>query len=79
MTELQVVNDSGELVTYNKTTEGEDFMKAVTTNLGLFGFVYKTTMKVEPREYLVETSNEFRSVRDTIADKEKLKVSVNLR
>ena len=50
-------------------------MKAVTTNLGLFGFVYKMTLEVEPREIIVETVNDFVKVSNSIADKEKLKVS----
>ena len=76
--ELQVVNDKGDLVTYNQANDGEDFMKAVTTNLGLFGFVYKMTMNVEPKEHIVETTNAFHTVRDTLSDPAKLKVRIRV-
>jgi hypothetical protein len=74
--ELQVVNDRGELVTYNKANKGAAFMRAVTTNLGLFGFVYKMTMNVCPQENIVETTNAFYTVSDTISDPTKLKALV---
>ena len=73
---LELVNDQGWLVTYSKANDGEDFMKAVSTNLGLFGFVYKMTLDVEPRQVIVKTENVFQSVRDVLTDASKLKVSV---
>ncbi|XP_062512143.1 uncharacterized protein LOC134187974 [Corticium candelabrum] len=70
---LELVNDQGWLVTYSKANDGEDFMKAVSTNLGLFGFVYKMTLDVEPRQVIVKTENVFQSVRDVLTDASKLK------
>ncbi|XP_065842913.1 L-gulono-1,4-lactone dehydrogenase-like [Oscarella lobularis] len=76
VTELEAVNDQGDLVTYNEESTSAEFMKAVTTNLGLFGFVYKMTLEVKPREIIVETVNDFIKVSNSIADKEKLKQMV---
>ena len=71
-----MVNDKGDLVTYNEATNGKDFMKAVTTNLGLFGFVYKMTMNVEPKEYIVQTTNVYHTVKNTLSDPTQLKVGI---
>ena len=71
---LEVVNDKGDLVTYSRADDGEEFMNAVTTNLGLFGFVYKMTLAVKQNKITVETHNEYHSVKDTLTNSSKLKV-----
>eukprot|EP00118_Oscarella_pearsei_P000465 m.4998 g.4998 ORF g.4998 m.4998 type:complete len:762 (+) comp11845_c0_seq1:153-2438(+) len=56
--EIQIVNSKGEVVTYDKTNESnESMLRAVTTSMGLFGFIYKTTFKVNPKQNIVVTEN----------------------
>eukprot|EP00118_Oscarella_pearsei_P025197 m.307717 g.307717 ORF g.307717 m.307717 type:complete len:730 (+) comp42705_c0_seq1:193-2382(+) len=63
--EIQVVNSDGELITYSETDE--PMLRAVTTSMGLFGFIYKITFEVDGTLNIVQTHNSFEhTVGDTL-------------
>ncbi|XP_065846489.1 uncharacterized protein [Oscarella lobularis] len=74
--EIHVVNSSGDLCIYDRTDEAR--LRAVTTSMGLFGFIYKIKFKVLPKELIVKAVNSFEyKVGDTLLNASNLKALVS--
>ncbi|XP_065844316.1 uncharacterized protein [Oscarella lobularis] len=72
--EITLIDGNGDEVTYTKS-ENEERLKAVTTSMGLFGFICNITFRVLSQQRIVvtENDNESYTVLDTLTSASALK------
>ncbi|KAK3598520.1 hypothetical protein CHS0354_005801 [Potamilus streckersoni] len=62
--QIRIVDSDGKLRTYSGRPQDDDRMKAVAANFGLFGVVYDVTLRLDNKQPIVKTVNNYSKVQD---------------